>query len=97
MKCGCTTGSKRSRLVDTIYFEKLMNKTSLILLKTDEDVEIDLDEVLDIEDDLERRGFVKVILTAASAQSIIRSLLYYFQKILTDSNSSQEIINVRFK
>ena len=60
-------------------------------------MEIDLDEVLDIEDDLERRGFVKVILTAASAQSIIRSLLYYFQKILTDSNSSQEIINVRFK
>ena len=97
MKCGCTTGSKRSRSVDTIHFEKLRNKTSLISLKTDEDVEIDLDEVLDIEDDLERRGFVKVILTAASAQSIIRSLLYYFQKILTDSNSSQEIINVRFK
>ena len=75
----------------------MTNKISLISFKTDEDVEIDLDEVLDIEDDLERRGFVKVILTAASAESIMRSLLYYFQKILTDSNSSQEIINVRFK
>ena len=60
-------------------------------------MEIDLDEVLDIEDDLERRGFVKVIHTAASAQSIMRALVCYFQKILTDSNSSQEIINVRFK
>ena len=65
------------------------------LLKTDDDVEIDLDEVLDIEDDRERRGFVKVFLTE-NIQSIINVLLHCFQKILTDSNSSQEIINVRF-
>ena len=59
-------------------------------------MEIDLDEVLDIEEDLERKVFIKVFIIDDLNLQSMRCYLCIFQKILMDSNSSQEIINVGF-
>ena len=56
-----------------------------------EEFDIDLDEVLDIEDDIQRKIFVRVSLNKRCKTNISS---FSPQKILTDSKSSKEIINV---
>jgi len=54
------------------------------------DVDIDLDEILDIEDENQRKKFVRV---STDLSQEIQSTKKHFQGILTNSKSSKEIIN----
>ena len=58
-----------------------------------QDVDIDLDEILDIEDENQRKKFIHVSISASSYQSFNFSS----QGILNNSKSSKEIINVSHK
>lgn len=53
-------------------------------------VELDLDEVLDIEDEIQRRKFILVML----APSVLNLHCNYFQNILIRSSAAREVKNV---
>ena len=70
------------------------DKYFLLQTELPNDVDIDLDEILDIEDENQRKKFIRVSRTTRKKAWIWIYLESLYQDILNGSKSSKEIINV---